>query len=97
MKIRLVVAGLVLLSLTLASLGVGAASIDLGAADGWLLGSSEAAVVQGGAEPVTLPGVGSKRTQPTPPKYMERWPWPRAWRPERATASDSSGSSSTCS
>lgn len=35
MKIRLVVGGLALLSLTLASLGVGAASIDLGAADGW--------------------------------------------------------------
>lgn len=35
MKARLVVAGLMLLSLTLASLGVGAASIDLRAADGW--------------------------------------------------------------
>lgn len=35
MRIRPVVAGLALLSLTLASLGVGAASIDLRAADGW--------------------------------------------------------------
>lgn len=35
MKIRLAVAGLALLSLTLASLGVGAASIDLRTADGW--------------------------------------------------------------
>lgn len=35
MRIRLIVAGLALLSLTLASLGVGAASIDLRAADGW--------------------------------------------------------------
>lgn len=35
MRIRPVVAGLTLLSLTLASLGVGAASIDLRAADGW--------------------------------------------------------------
>jgi iron complex transport system permease protein len=35
MKVRVVVAGLMLLVLTLASLGVGAASIDLRAADGW--------------------------------------------------------------
>jgi iron complex transport system permease protein len=35
MKVRVVVAGLMLLVLTLASLGIGAASIDLRAADGW--------------------------------------------------------------
>ncbi|GGF79410.1 iron ABC transporter permease [Paracoccus acridae] len=37
MKARVAVAGLLLLLLTLASLGVGAASIDLRAADGWTL------------------------------------------------------------